>query len=112
MNELKGKGTVVTGAASGIGRAIATAFIEAGASVLLCDLQAKALDTVASELGDRAIGRVTDVSECIACLAQRTFDLTLVQLLSAESSTALSMALGRFSNRDARGGLLCGEGWR
>ena len=63
MNELKGKGTVVTGAASGIGRAIATAFIEAGASVLLCDLQAKALDTVASELGDRAIGRVTDVSD-------------------------------------------------
>ena len=42
MNLLKGKGAVVTGAASGIGKAIATAFIEAGASVLLCDLNAKA----------------------------------------------------------------------
>ena len=61
MNELKNKGAVVTGAASGIGKAIATAFIEAGASVLLCDLNAKALDAAASELGDRAIGRVTDV---------------------------------------------------
>jgi NAD(P)-dependent dehydrogenase (short-subunit alcohol dehydrogenase family) len=45
---LKGKGAVVTGAASGIGKAIATAFIDAGASVLLCDLNAKALDDAAA----------------------------------------------------------------
>ena len=63
MTLLKNKGAVVTGAASGIGKAIATAFIEAGASVLLCDLNAKALDDAARELGDRAIGRVTDVSD-------------------------------------------------
>jgi NAD(P)-dependent dehydrogenase (short-subunit alcohol dehydrogenase family) len=63
MQILKDKGAVVTGAASGIGKAIATAFIEAGASVVLCDLNAKALDAVACELGDRAIGRVTDVSD-------------------------------------------------
>jgi len=63
MDLLKGKGAVVTGAASGIGRAIATAFIEAGARVLLCDLNAKLLDAVASELGIRVIGRVTDVSD-------------------------------------------------
>jgi NAD(P)-dependent dehydrogenase (short-subunit alcohol dehydrogenase family) len=60
---LKSKGAVVTGAASGIGKAIATAFVEAGASVLLCDLNAKALDATAHELGNRAIGRVTDVSD-------------------------------------------------
>jgi NADP-dependent 3-hydroxy acid dehydrogenase YdfG len=63
MEILKGKGAVVTGAASGIGKAIATAFIDASASVLLCDLNAKALETVASELGDGAVGRVTDVSD-------------------------------------------------
>jgi NAD(P)-dependent dehydrogenase (short-subunit alcohol dehydrogenase family) len=63
MKELKDKGAVVTGAASGIGKAIATAFIEAGASVLLCDLNPKALDDAARELGDRAIGRMTDVSD-------------------------------------------------
>lgn len=63
MTMLKGKAAVVTGAASGIGKAITTAFIEAGASVMLCDLNAKALDAVASELGTRAIGRVTDVSD-------------------------------------------------
>ena len=63
MSLLKGKGAVVTGAASGIGKAIATAFIEAGASVLLCDLNANALREAAGELGDRAVGRVTDVSD-------------------------------------------------
>jgi NAD(P)-dependent dehydrogenase (short-subunit alcohol dehydrogenase family) len=62
-HSLEGKGAVVTGAASGIGKAIATALIEAGARVLLCDLNAKALEAVASELGDRAIGRVTNVSD-------------------------------------------------
>ena len=63
MHVLKSKGAMVTGAASGIGKAIATAFIEAGASVLLCDLNQKALDDATAELGDRAIGRVTDVSD-------------------------------------------------
>jgi NAD(P)-dependent dehydrogenase (short-subunit alcohol dehydrogenase family) len=62
-HSLKGKGAVVTGAASGIGKAIATAFIEAGARVLLCDLNAKALEAAARDLGDHAIGRVTNVSD-------------------------------------------------
>ena len=63
MDMLKSKVAVVTGAASGIGKAIAAAFVEASASVLLCDLNAKALDAAARELGVRAIGRVTDVSD-------------------------------------------------
>ena len=63
MDTLKGKGAVVTGAASGIGKAIAAAFIDAGASVVLCDVNAKGLDSAATELGERAIGRVTDVSD-------------------------------------------------
>jgi NAD(P)-dependent dehydrogenase (short-subunit alcohol dehydrogenase family) len=63
MDVLKNKGAVVTGAASGIGKAIATAFIEAGASVLLCDVNAKSLADVVRALGARAKGRVTDVSD-------------------------------------------------
>src|ERR1700746_994338 len=63
MSLLKAKGAVVTGAASGIGKAIATTFIEAGASVLLCDLNANALDEAARELSDRATGRVTNVAD-------------------------------------------------
>ena len=60
---LKGRGAVVTGAASGIGKAIATAFTEAGASVLLCDVDAEGLDAAARALGDQAIGHVADVSD-------------------------------------------------
>lgn len=63
MQVLQAKGAVVTGAASGIGKAIATAFIEAGAGVLLCDLNARALEDAVRELGDRAISRVTDVAD-------------------------------------------------
>jgi NADP-dependent 3-hydroxy acid dehydrogenase YdfG len=63
MDVLKGSGAVVTGATSGIGKAITTAFIEAGASVVLCDLDAEALDAAARDLGDHATGRVTDVSD-------------------------------------------------
>ena len=63
MTSLKGKGAVVTGAASGIGKAIATAFIDAGAGVLLCDLNAEALDAAAGELGARAMARVTNVAD-------------------------------------------------
>jgi NAD(P)-dependent dehydrogenase (short-subunit alcohol dehydrogenase family) len=62
MDELKNKGAVVTGAASGIGKAIVTAFIKAGAQVLLCDVNATALDQTTHELGGRAFGRITDVS--------------------------------------------------
>ena len=63
MDVLNGKGAVVTGAASGIGKSIATAFIEVGASVLLCDINAEALDAAAGELGEHAVGRVVDVSD-------------------------------------------------
>ena len=48
MRDLKDKGAVVTGAASGIGKAIATAFTEAGASVLLCDLNADSMPPLAN----------------------------------------------------------------
>ena len=63
METLKGRAAIVTGAASGIGKAIATAFVSAGAQVMLCDRNDKALDAVVGELGARAKGRVIDVSD-------------------------------------------------
>jgi NAD(P)-dependent dehydrogenase (short-subunit alcohol dehydrogenase family) len=46
---------VVTGAASGIGRATAAAFARRGAHLYLCDLDPARLATVAAELGDRVV---------------------------------------------------------
>jgi NAD(P)-dependent dehydrogenase (short-subunit alcohol dehydrogenase family) len=43
VKELAGKTVFVTGAASGIGLGIATAFAQAGAKVMLCDIEEAAL---------------------------------------------------------------------
>ena len=42
---------VVTGAAQGIGRAVAAAFCDAGATVVVCDLDAEGVAATAAELG-------------------------------------------------------------
>jgi NAD(P)-dependent dehydrogenase (short-subunit alcohol dehydrogenase family) len=60
--ELKDKVVVVTGGASGIGRAMATRFLKEGAGqVVIADLNEDGLKTVADEIGARAI--TTDVSD-------------------------------------------------
>ncbi|MDO9175899.1 MAG: SDR family NAD(P)-dependent oxidoreductase [Actinomycetota bacterium] len=74
MKNLDGKVAVVTGGASGIGRAVATRFAEAGMRVVLADIQEDALDQTASELaaaGHQVIGVRTDVSvgESVEALA-------------------------------------------
>jgi 3-oxoacyl-[acyl-carrier protein] reductase len=58
---LEGRVALVTGAAQGIGRAIARAYVEAGARVHVADIDAAGLATAASELG--AIAAVVDLSK-------------------------------------------------
>ena len=62
---LKGRLAVVTGAASGIGRATALALARRGADLALCDVDEAGLRAVAEEvgsLGSRAVARRADVS--------------------------------------------------
>jgi NAD(P)-dependent dehydrogenase (short-subunit alcohol dehydrogenase family) len=61
MSRLKDKVTLVTGAASGIGRAIAERFHAEGAVVVLTDIQNAAGEAVARSLGERAQYRQLDV---------------------------------------------------
>lgn len=57
---LTGKRAIITGAAQGIGRAIATRFAAEGARLLLADIDAGGVQALAAELGQEAI--VADVS--------------------------------------------------
>jgi NAD(P)-dependent dehydrogenase (short-subunit alcohol dehydrogenase family) len=64
--EIRDKVAVVTGAASGIGRAAAIALAEAGANVVLADLDDAGLEEVRNEVegrGRKAIAVHTDVSK-------------------------------------------------
>lgn len=60
--ELDGQVAVVTGAASGLGRAIATRFVAAGASVVAADINAAGLDELVAQLGDAVVAVPTDVT--------------------------------------------------
>ncbi len=63
MGRLEGKVTVITGAASGIARAAAGAFVQEGAIVGLLDRNAAGLEEVAAELGVCAFPLVADVTD-------------------------------------------------
>jgi NAD(P)-dependent dehydrogenase (short-subunit alcohol dehydrogenase family) len=62
-NRLQGKVAVVTGGASGIGRASAERFVDEGASVIVADLQEAEGAAVAAALGDAARFAPCDVTE-------------------------------------------------
>jgi NAD(P)-dependent dehydrogenase (short-subunit alcohol dehydrogenase family) len=69
MRELSGRVAVITGAAGGIGRALALEFARAGMHVALADLDGPGLASVAREveaLGRRALCVKTDVREASA----------------------------------------------
>ncbi|MCP2259408.1 NADP-dependent 3-hydroxy acid dehydrogenase YdfG [Streptoalloteichus tenebrarius] len=59
----KGQVAVVTGAASGIGRAVAAALVGRGLHVVMADVEEGPLAEAAAELGDGAAPVVTDVAD-------------------------------------------------
>jgi NAD(P)-dependent dehydrogenase (short-subunit alcohol dehydrogenase family) len=79
MKSFEGKVAVVTGGASGIGKAIVRALLAEGAKVVVADVEAKALDQSVQELaadGGEVSGVVTDVSrfESVQALADAVYD--------------------------------------
>lgn len=64
-----GKQAIVTGAGSGIGAALSRALVEAGAEVLVSDIDADAAQRTATALGDRARAAHLDVTDAEAVQA-------------------------------------------
>ena len=77
MTRLAGKSALITGAARGIGRAFAEAYIREGARVAIADIDLAKARTTAGELGDAAIAVHMDVSQ------QESIDLAVSETLAA-----------------------------
>ncbi len=63
MNRLEGKSALITGAARGIGRGFAQAYLSEGAQVAIADINFEAAQATAVELGDKAYAVQIDVSD-------------------------------------------------
>jgi NAD(P)-dependent dehydrogenase (short-subunit alcohol dehydrogenase family) len=69
LGTFDGKVGLVTGAGSGIGRAMAIAFAEAGGRIVACDVDAQSAGRTASDIGDAAIAVPADISDEAAVTA-------------------------------------------
>lgn len=63
MNRLENKTAIITGAGTGIGRAIARAFVREGAKIALVGRRSEPLDALAKELGSEAVACAADVCQ-------------------------------------------------
>jgi NAD(P)-dependent dehydrogenase (short-subunit alcohol dehydrogenase family) len=76
MGDLDGRVAIVTGGAKGIGLGCAECLIEAGASVVIADIEAELAQASAEALGERALAIEHDVrdSESAVALAAKTLE--------------------------------------
>lgn len=86
MQELRGKGAVVTGAGHGIGRALATRLVAEGARVVVNDLDAAAVEKLAAEIGATPVAGDCASSEGVRALVDRaTVELGRVDIYLANA---------------------------
>jgi NAD(P)-dependent dehydrogenase (short-subunit alcohol dehydrogenase family) len=99
MKEFKDKVAVITGAASGIGRALADRCVQEGMKAVLADVEVKTLAKTEANLkacGATVLAVQTDVSQArdVAALAQRTLEVFgAVHLLCNNAGVGMEAAI-------------------
>ena len=84
MTRLEGKSALITGAAQGIGRGFAEAYVREGATVAIADINLAAAQATAAEIGSAAYALQLDVSQqdsidaAIAAVVAKTGKLDIV----------------------------------
>jgi len=108
MKDLEGKVAVITGGASGIGRAVAERAAAEGMKIVLADIEEGALKQAEGELtglGTEAFGVVTDVSDAasVRALRDRALDrFGAVHLVHNNAGVGLGRPIWDFSEEDWR----------
>ncbi len=100
---LAGKVAIVTGAGSGIGRAIAVGLAGQGAAVVVADVNAETAGNVALELGPRAIPIICDVSDTAqvnAMVDAAVKQFGRIDILVNNAGRALGNLVARMTDED------------
>ena len=106
MDDFKDRVAVITGGASGIGRAIGLALADAGAHVVVADIDTKLAQQTAGEIagrGVRSLAVETDVAErdSVEALAARAYEeCGAVHLLFNNAGVAMHGSLAEMSEQD------------
>src|ERR1700692_2354900 len=100
MNRLNGKTAVITGGATGIGRAAAKRFIEEGPFVFIFGSRQKELDAAVAELGPnaRAVkGSVSDEADLDRLYAAVKAERKTLDIVFANAGTGSPLPLGKIT---------------
>ena len=100
MNRLNGKTAVITGGATGIGRAAAKRFIEEGAFVFIFGRRQEALDAAVADLGPnaRAVkGSVSDLADLDRLYAAVKAERGTLDIVFANAGVGSQLPLGKIT---------------